>query len=152
MVARTPPSLPDLVRECLLLPPQPDGLHVVQSGRPEGRQLHSARTTHRLESWEELIAVWQWGQVMGMFFTTPGSLAFTSHGIRIAEGRLRLNIPYRAFDEYTFGYEFYPGGRSGPDVCELSIDGPTPWRSPNADQSAALIAGDLTRIKELAQG
>jgi hypothetical protein len=152
VVARTQPSLPDLVRECLLQPPQPDGLHVVQPGLPEGRPLHKVRTTHRLESPEELIAVWQWEPVMGMFFRTPGSLAFTSHGIRIAEGRLRLNIPYGAFDEYTFGYRFYPGGRSGPDVCELSIDGPTPWRSPNADQGAALVAADLTRVKELAQG
>lgn len=125
---------------------------MVQPGPPEGRLLRKARTTHRLESGEELIAAWQWGPTMGMFFATPGSLAITSHGIRIAERRLRLNIPYRAFDEYTFSYKFYPGGRSGPDVCELSIDGPTPWRSPNADGSAALIAADLTRIKELARG
>jgi hypothetical protein len=143
---------PDLVRECLLRPPQPDRLYVVQPGRPEGRVLRKARTTHRLDSSEVLIAVWPWGPVMGLFVTTPGSLAFTSHGIRIAEGRLRLHIPFRAFDQYTFSYKFYPGGRSGPDVCELSIDGPTPWRSPNADQSAALIAADLTRIKELGPG
>jgi hypothetical protein len=63
---------------------------------------------------------------------------------------LRLAIRYDAFAEYTFSYEFTPGGRTGPDLCELVIAGPTPWRSPNATQSAELIATDLMRIRQLA--
>jgi hypothetical protein len=144
--------MPDLVRECLLRPPQPDCLHVARPGTPEGRQLQKARAAHHIEPGEELIAVWQWAKVMGMLSAAPSSLIFTSHGIRIAEPRLRLNIPYSTFHDYTFSYKYYPGGRSGPDVSELLIDGPIPWRSPNADQSAELIADDLTRIRELAAG
>ena len=117
--------------------------------RAAGSQLRRARTTHRLEPWEELIAVWQWARVLGMIAAAPSSLIFTSQGIRIAEPRLRLSISYDAFREHTFSYEFTPGGRTGPDVCELVIAGPTSWRSPNADQSAELIAADLTRIREL---
>jgi hypothetical protein len=142
----------DLVRECLLRPPQPDRLYVLQPGRPEGRQLKKARATHHLEADEELIAVWQWSKVMGAFSATPSSLIFTSQGIRIAEPRLRLNIPYSAFHSCSFSYEYTPGGRTGPDVCELVIAGPMPWRSPNTDSSAELIAADLNRIKELAAG
>jgi hypothetical protein len=88
-------GMPGLVRECLLRPPQPDTLHVARAGARAGRQLRRARTAHRLEPWEELIAVWQWARVLGV------------------------------------------------------IAGPTSWRSPNADQSAELIAADLTRIREL---
>jgi hypothetical protein len=141
----------DLVRECLLRPPQPERLYVLQPGMPEGRQLRKARATHRLEAGEELIAVWQWSRVMGAVSATPSSLIFTSEGIRIAEPRLRLSIPYRAFGDCTFSYRYTAGGpHSGPDVSELVIDGPVPWRSPNADSSAELIADDLNRIKELA--
>lgn len=147
--AGTAAGMSELVRACLLRSPQPDCLHVVRPGAAEGKELQKARATHLLEPSEELIAVWQWAKVMGMFSSTPNSLIFTSDGIRIAEGRLRLNIPYRAFSGCTFSYKYYPGGRSGPDVCELEIDGPMPWRSPNADQSAELIADDLSRIKEL---
>jgi hypothetical protein len=85
-----------------------------------------------------------------MFSTAPSSLIFTSDGIRIAEPRLRLTLDYDAFCDYTFSYSFTPGGRGGPDLCELVIAGPTPWRSPAADQDAELVATDLTRIKELA--
>lgn len=139
------------VRECLLRPPQPDRLYVLQPGTPEGRQLRKARATHRLEAGEEIIAVWQWSRVMGVFSATPSSLIFTSQGIRIAEPRLRLNIPYGAFRDCTFSYTFTAGGpHSGPDVSELVIDGPVPWRSPNADSSAELIADDLNRLKALA--
>jgi hypothetical protein len=70
-------------------------------------------------------------------------------GIRIAEPRLRLSIGCGAFREHTFSYEFTPGGRTGPDVCGLVIAGPTSWRSPNSDQSAELIAADLTSIRDL---
>jgi hypothetical protein len=86
---------------------------------------------------------------MGIVSATPSSLIFTSRGIRIAEARLRLNIGYDTFDACTFSYEHSPGGRSGPDLCELVINGPLPWRSPNADSGAELIADDLNRIKEL---
>ena len=82
----------------------------------------------------------------------PACLIFTSRGIRIAEPRLRLNIDYSTFSEYTFSYEYSPGGRSGPDVYELVIKGPIPWRSPSADSGAELIASDLGRIKELVAG
>ncbi len=88
--------------ECLLRPPQPDTLHVARAGARAGRQLRLARTTHRLEPWEELIAVWQWARVLGMIATAPGSLIFTSQGIRIAEPRLRLSISYDLFREHTF--------------------------------------------------
>jgi hypothetical protein len=142
-------GLPGIVRECLLRPPQPDTLHVARAGARAGRQLQRARTTHRLEPWEELIAVWQWTRVLGLIAAARSSLIFTSQDIRIAEPRLRLSISYDAFREHTFSYEFTPGGRTGPDVCELVITGPTSWRSPNADQSAELIAADLTRIREL---
>jgi hypothetical protein len=142
----------DKVRECLLRPPQPDRLYVLQPGTPEGRQVRKAQATHRLEAGEELIAVWQWSRVMGALSATPSSLIFTSHGIRIAEPRLRLNIPYGAFQDCNFSYSYTAGGRSGPDVSELVIDGPVPWRSPNADQEAELIADDLNRIKALAAG
>jgi hypothetical protein len=142
----------DLVRECLLRPPQPERLFVLQPGVPEGRQLRKARATHRLDPGEELIAVWQWSKVMGIVNATPSSLIFTSRGIRIAEPRLRLNIGYSTFAECAFSYEYSPGGRSGPDVCELVINGPVPWRSPNADSSAELIADDLNCIRELAAG
>ncbi len=68
----------------------------------------------------------------------------------MAEPRLRLAIAYETFGAYTFRYEYTPGGAHlGPDVFELVIDGPTPWRSPNANQDAELIADDLTRIKAL---
>jgi hypothetical protein len=119
------------------------------AGLPEGRQLQRARAAHRLEPWEVLIAVWQWARVLGMISAAPSSLIFTSEGIRIAEPRLCLSISYDAFREHTFSYEFTPGGHTGPDVCELVIAGPASWRSPNADQSAELIADDLTCIKEL---
>jgi hypothetical protein len=142
-------GMPGLVRDCLLRPPQPDTLHLARPGAREGRQLQRARATHRLEPWEELIAVWQWARVIGMIAAAPGSLIFTSAGIRIAEPRLHLSIRYEAFREHIFRYEFTPGGRTGPDVCELVIAGPTSWRSPNADQGAELIAADLTRIAEL---
>ena len=46
----------DLVSECLLRPPQPARLFVLQPGIPEGRQLRKARATHRLDPGEELIA------------------------------------------------------------------------------------------------
>jgi hypothetical protein len=143
--------MPDLVRGCLLRPPQPDTLHVARPGVPDGRQLKRARAAHFLEPWEELVAVWQWARVLGMIAAAPSSLIFTSAGIRIAEPRLRLSISYDAFREHTFSYEFTPGGRTGPDVCELVIAGPTSWRSPNADQGAELIADDLTLIKELTE-
>ena len=139
----------EVVRECLLRPPQPESLYVAQPGMPEGRQLRKARATHRLEPGEELVAVWQWSRAMGILSATPSSLIFTSLGVRIAEPRLRLNIPYSEFREYAFSYKYSPGGRSGPDVSELVIDGPMPWRSPNADPSAELIADDLTQIKDL---
>jgi hypothetical protein len=61
-----------------------------------------------------------------------------------------MNIVYDSFRDYTFSFEYIPGGRAGPDVSQLVIDGPTPWRSPSADQSAELMADDLTRIKEMA--
>jgi hypothetical protein len=35
-------------------------------------------------------------------------------------------------------------------VCQLVFDGPICWRSPDAGQSAELIAADLSRIRELA--
>ena len=143
------PWSPGLVRECLLQPPQPDTLHLARVGAPEGRQLQRARITHHLEPWEELIAVWQWARVFGLIATAPSSLIFTGQGIRIAEPRLRLSIGYDAFREHTFSYEFTPGGRTGPDVCELVIAGRTSWRSPNSDQSAELVAADLARIREL---
>lgn len=142
----------DLVRDCLLRPPQPDSLYVLQPGTPEGRQLRKARATHHLEVDEALIAVWQWSRVMGALSPTPSSLLFTSQGIRIAEPRLRLKIPYSTFPECTFRFCYTAGGHSGPDVMELVIDGPVPWRSPNADSSAELIADDLNRIKALAAG
>jgi hypothetical protein len=142
----------DLVRECLLRPPQPDRLYVLQPGTPEGSQLKEARTTHHLDAVEELIAVWQWSRLMGALSATPSSIIFTSQGIRIAEPRLRLNIPYSAFHSCSFSYEYSPGERTGPEVCEVVIGGPVPWRSPNADSSAELIADDLNRIKELAAG
>jgi hypothetical protein len=141
--------LTDLVRECLLCPPQPGSLYVARPGQPEGRKLQRARAAHGLEPWEELIAVWQWAKVAALFSTAPSSLIFTGRGIRIAEPRLRLSIAYDAFRDCTFRFEFSPGGRGSPDVSELVIDGPTPWRSPNADQTAELITDDLTRIKEL---
>ncbi len=144
--------LPDLVLECLLRPPQPRGLRVAQPGRPDGRQFRRARGAHRLEPWEELVAVWPWATVAGLFSAAPSSLIFTTRGIAIAEPRLRLAIGYDMFSDYTFSYDYIPGGRAGPDICQLVIDGPTPWRSPSADQSAELIADDLTRIKELAAG
>ena len=147
-----PTRLTGVIRECLLWPPQPDSLYVVRPGTREVRQLQKARATHPLEPGEEIIAVWQWARLTGMFSSTPKSLAFTSHGIRVAEARLRLNVPYGAFHEYAFRYEYWPGGRTGPDVCQLVIDGPTPWCSPNADLTAELIADDLTRIKALAAG
>jgi hypothetical protein len=141
----------DVVRECLLRPPQPERLYVLRPRVPEGRQLRKARATHRLDAGEELIAVWQWSRVMGAVSATPSSLIFTSLGIRIAEPRLRLNIPYSAFNEATFSYQYTAGGpHSGPDVCELVIAGPVAWRSPNADADAELIADDLNRIKALA--
>jgi hypothetical protein len=56
-----------------------------------------------------------------------------------------------SFGAYAFRYEYTPGGvHLDPDVFELVIDGPTPWRSPNAYQDAELIADDLNRIKTLA--
>jgi hypothetical protein len=139
-----------LVLECLLDPPQPDSLHVARPGQPPGRQLRRARAAHRVEPWEDLIAVWLWAPALSAVGRTPGSLIFTSVGIAIAEPRLLLAIRYAGFGDYTFGYEFTPGGRTGPDLCELVIAGPTPWRSPNANQSAELIAADLTRIRLLA--
>ncbi|HUA43524.1 MAG TPA: hypothetical protein VMA32_18260 [Streptosporangiaceae bacterium] len=142
----------DLVRECLLRSPQPDRLYVLQPGLPEGRQVQKARATHHLDADEVLIAVWQWSRVMGAFSATPSSLIFTSKGIGIAEPRLRLKIPYRTFPECTFSYSYTAGGRSGPDVSELVIEGPVPWRSPNADTDAELIADDLNRIKAFAAG
>ena len=69
---------------------------------------------------------------LGMVSATPSSLIFTGQDIRIAEPRLRLAIAYARFGAYTFWYEYIPGGRTGPDVFEPVIDGPTPWRSPNA--------------------
>lgn len=143
----------DLVRECLRRPPQPERLYVLEPGLPEGMQLRKARATHRLDAGEELIAVWQWSRVMGAVSATPSSLIFTCQGIRIAEPRLRLNIPYSAFRDCTFRYQYTAGGpHSGPDVSELVIDGPVPWRSPNADSGAELIADDLNRIKALVPG
>ncbi len=144
--------LRDLVRECLLRPPQPDRLYVLQPGMPEGRQLRKARATHHLDADEALIAVWQWSRVMGAVSARPSSLIFTSKGIGIAEPRLRLKIPYSTFPECSFTYSYTAGGRSGPDASELIIDGPLPWRSPNADQDAELIADDLNRIKAAAAG
>ncbi len=144
------PPIADLVRECLMLPPQPGSLHVARPGVPPDRQLRKARVTHRLGPWEEIIAAWQWGRAAGLVSATPSSLIFMSDGIRIAEPRLRLAISYETFGEYTFRYEYIPGGRAGPDVAQLVIEGPTMWRSPSADQEAELIADDLTRIKALA--
>lgn len=102
------------------------------------------------EPWDDLIAVWQWSKVSGLVSATPSSLICTGQDIRIAEPRLRLAIGYERLGEYAFGYEYTPGGRTGPDRFELVIDGPTPWRSPRADQEAELIAVDLTQIKALA--
>jgi hypothetical protein len=59
--------------------------------------------------------------------------------------------PDARFGEHTFSYEFTTGGRAGPDLGELVIAGPTTWRSPNAGQSAELIAADLTCIKEVTE-
>jgi hypothetical protein len=98
----------------------------------------------------ELSVVWQRSNGLGLVSATPSSLIFLSDGIRIAERRLRLAISYDTFGAYTFRYEYIPGGRTGPDVAQLVIDGPTPWRSPSADQDAELIADDLTRINALA--
>lgn len=139
----------DLVRECLMMPPQPASLHVVRPGISQDMQLRKAWVTHRLEPWEELIAVWQWGRVAGLLSAAPSSLIFMSDGIRIAEPRLRLAIGYDTFAEYTFRYEYILGGRTGPDVAQLVIEGPTAWVSPSAGQDAELIADDLTRIKAL---
>jgi hypothetical protein len=143
-------ELSDLVRECLSRAPQPDGLYVAQPGAPESRALRRARVTHGLPPWEDLIAVWQWSRLSGVMGARPSSLVFTGRDIRMAEPRLRLAIAYETFGAYTFRYEYTPGGAHlGPDVFELVIDGPTPWRSPNANQDAELIATDLTRIKAL---
>jgi hypothetical protein len=143
-------ALPDLVRQCLLRPPQPDGLYVAQPGAPESRSLRRARATHGLEPWDDLIAVWQWSKVAGLVGARPSSLIFTGRDIRIAEPRLQLTIAYETFAAYTFRYEYTPGGAHlGPDVFELVVDGPTPWRSPNAYQDAEFIADDLTAIKAL---
>jgi hypothetical protein len=144
-------ALPDLVRQCLLRPPQPDGLYVSQPGVPESRPLRRARVIHGLEPWEDLVAVWQWSKVSGLVSVRPSSLIFTGRDIRIAEPRLRLAIAYETFGAYNFRYDYTPGGAHlGPDVFELVIDGPTPWRSPNAYQDAEFIADDLTAIKALA--
>jgi hypothetical protein len=147
--SRTVSHVATLVRECLLDPPQPASLHVARPGQPLGRQLRRARAEHRLEPWEELIAAWRWAPVLSTISRAPASLIFTGVGVAIAEPRLRLAIRYDAFADYAFSYEFTPGGRTGPDLCELVIVGPTPWRSPNANQSAELIAADLTRIRQL---
>lgn len=143
------PTLADQVRACLLQPPQPDSLHVVMPGVAEGKAIRKARVTHDLEFSEELLAVWQWGTVSGLLSATPSSLIFMNDGIRIAEprARLRMAIGYETFGEYSFRYEYIPGGRTGPDVAQLVIDGPVLWRSPSAEQDAELIADDLTRIK-----
>jgi hypothetical protein len=144
-------ALPDLIRQCLLRPPQPDGLSVAQLGAPESRALRRARVTHGLEPWEDLIAVWQWSKTSGVVGARPSSLIFTGRDIRIAEPRLRLAIAYETFGAHEFRYEYTPGGvHLGPDVFELVIDGPTPWRSPNAYQDAEMIADGLNRIKALA--
>lgn len=144
-------ELAELVRQCLQHSPQPDGLSVAQPGAPESRPLRRARATHRLEPWEDLIAVWQWSKISGMVGATASSLIFTGRDIRVAEPRLRLAIAYETFGAYTFRYEYTPGGvHLGPDVFELVIDGPARWRSPNAYQDAELIADDLNRIKALA--
>lgn len=143
-------ALPDLVRQCLQRPPQPDGLYVTHPGVPETRPLRRARAIHGLPPWEDLIAVWQWSKVAGLVGARPSSLIFTERDIRIAEPRLRLAIAYETFGAFTFRYEYTPGGAHlGPDVFELVIDGPTPWRSPNVYQDAEFIADDLTAIKAL---
>lgn len=149
--ADAPEAVSDMVRQCLLRPPQPDGLYVAQPGVPESRALRRARHTHGLPSWEHLIAVWQWSKLSGVMGARPSSLIFTGRDIRIAEPRLRLAIAYETFGAYSFRCQYTPGAANlGPDVFELVIDGPTPWRSPNASQDAELIADDLTRIKALA--
>ncbi len=92
--------------------------------------------------------MWQWAPVSGLFRATPSGLIFTGKGLLIAEPRLLLSIGYETFGDYTFSYQYLPGGRTGPDVSQLVIAGPIAWCSPSADQTAELIADDLTRIKD----
>jgi hypothetical protein len=152
--ADLPARMPALVRECLLRPPQSDRLHIVQAGRPESRHVRKARTTHRLDEWEELIAVWQWSAVHDLLSPTPGSLVFTSRGIRIAHRNQRLDIPYSEFGQYTFssGKSEHGGRQYASYNVWLVISGPTSWSSPGSDGAAGLIARDLNQIRELAAG
>jgi hypothetical protein len=151
------PRMSALVRECLLRPPQPERLFLTQPDLPEdaqGKEARKARDTHQLVELEELIAVWQWGD--SWLRSRPDSLAFTSHGIRIIQGRRRLYIPYREFHRHTFSCE-HDRGYTGYAVNQapgeyLVIKGPSRWKSPRLGKplDTHLVAEDLNRIKEIA--
>ena len=152
------PDIPALIRECLLRPPQPERLFVTQPDLPEEdaqvKEVRKAQDTHQLVELEKLIAVWQWGD--SWLRSRPDSLVFTSHGIRIVEGRRRLYIPYGEFRKHTFSCGYIPGHVSYA-VNEapreyLVIKGPNRWKSPKLGKplDTHLVAEDLNRIKEIA--
>ncbi len=148
-----PARMSALVRDCLLRPPQPRRLYVSKPGMPDSKELTKARTTHQLDRWEEVIAVWQWGKVLSLLSATPDSLAFTSTGIHIAQGKFRLLIKYAEIGKYAFEFErakvYVSQGYTISD--HLIITGPNAWKSPGAD-GAEFIVRDLNRIRELAAG
>jgi hypothetical protein len=147
-------SIAIFVRELLLRPPQLRRLHTLAPDVPESQKVQKARITHRLDPGEELIAVWEWGTVMSGFGKTLDSLAFTSHGLHIASGNLRLSIPYSDFGLYKFSY-FVGFNSRGYDPYYLRIHGPTSWDSPGFGRdfrTVEMVVYVLNRIKELASG
>jgi hypothetical protein len=147
-------DIPALVRGCLLEPPQPSSLRVIQ----HGKTLIKYREMHILEQDEDLIAIWNYEK--GLHVTPLGNFAFTSRGIRIFQcniitgySRRRVFIPYQDFRKHKFGFGLSLSVRfsgyliriTGPQECRISVA--ALWRT-----HAQLVVNDLNHIRDLMPG
>ncbi|MER6031123.1 caspase family protein [Streptomyces sp. NPDC001851] len=92
------------------------------------KEVKRACNQHRLGPGEKLIALWL---VRLSLFRPTISLAFTSTGLRIAQGNTHLFVPYRDFGQYHFSSPVAASSHAaGVELsCWLDISGPQRWSS-----------------------
>jgi hypothetical protein len=147
-------SATTLVRQRLEYVRRVKGFELVEPGH-ESKLVAKARQSHALGADEELIGVWQFRSNL---LRPPDSLIFTSHGVRIADGKRKIFIPYTKIRQYGFSCQRTSSQRaSGSTAITVSVyflkaSGPgESWSSPFFRSSAyiedvVILLGDIQQM------